>query len=209
MVNVGIRLCRDKKVIGYGLLISACLGISFSYYAEGAFYLVEMLGLSPRAYDLSFIATGASYMAGSTLSKRLTNHHASGKIMTQGLNLIAASSAAFCSLVLLHASIYKLPTDLIVWAVFLSQMVIMFGSGLMISNILALALVDYQHCLGTASSWFGFFYYALISLFTFGMGALHNGTLLPMPLYFLALSIFMLIVRNIMLNHKSLCQLPR
>ena len=68
------------------------------------------------------------------------------------------------------------------------------------SNALALALTDYKWCIGTASSLFGFFYYCLISLFTLGMGFLHNGTLLPMPLYFFCIGLFMLIVQRTMIK---------
>jgi DHA1 family bicyclomycin/chloramphenicol resistance-like MFS transporter len=68
------------------------------------------------------------------------------------------------------------------------------------NNALSLALVNYKHCTGTASSFFGFFYYGLVFLFTFGMGFLHNGTLLPMPLYFLSLSIFMMALNRFMLK---------
>ncbi|MDZ5762771.1 MFS transporter domain protein [Candidatus Cyrtobacter comes] len=81
----------------------------------------------------------------------------------------------------------------------LSQMGCAFGICMATSNALALALVDYKHA--TASSLFGFFYYGLISLFTFFMGFLHDGTLLPMPLYFLGLSCFMMIVNRIFLKN--------
>jgi O-antigen ligase len=57
-----------------------------------------------------------------------------------------------------------------------------------------------KNAIGTASSLFGFFYYCMISFFTFFMGFLHDGTLLPMPLYFLSLSLFMMIVNRIFLK---------
>jgi hypothetical protein len=69
------------------------------------------------------------------------------------------------------------------------------------SSALALALVDYKWCVGTASSLFGFFYYCFISLFTLGMGMLHNGTLLPMPLYFLSIAIFMIVAKKATLRN--------
>jgi DHA1 family bicyclomycin/chloramphenicol resistance-like MFS transporter len=208
MLKTAFTLFRNKKVIGYGLIISACLGISFSYYAEGEFYVVHMLGLSSNAYNLSFIVMGLAYMAGSWLSKLLTKRHHSQKIMVNGIMIIVASNVLFCGLLVIHLSIYKFTSSMIVWTVFSSQIGIMFGSGLIVSNVLTLALVDYKKHLGAASSLFGFFYYALISLFTFGMGALHNGTLLPMPLYFLALSLLILIVQNTMIKSSRVCHQP-
>jgi hypothetical protein len=52
----------------------------------------------------------------------------------------------------------------------ISQMVLTFGICMTTSNALALALVDYKSCTGTASSLFGFFYYCLISLCYAGYG---------------------------------------
>lgn len=82
----------------------------------------------------------------------------------------------------------------------LSQTGSAFGICMATSHALALALVDYKHAIGTASSLFGFFYDCIISLFTFFMGFLHDGTLLPMPLYFLALSCFMITVDRMCLR---------
>ena len=62
---------------------------------------------------------------------------------------------------------------------------------MIMTNALALALVNYKSYAGTAQSLFGLLYYLLISFFTFFMGLLHDGTILPMPLYFLFLSVIM------------------
>jgi hypothetical protein len=78
------------------------------------------------------------------------------------------------------------------------QMFIMFGICIVTSSALAMALKDFKWCIGAASSIFGFFYYLLISLFTFGMGILHDGSLLPMPLYFLSISSLMLVAKRSM-----------
>ncbi len=79
-------------------------------------------------------------------------------------------------------------------------MIIMFGICMCTSNALALALVEYTWCLRIASSLFGFFYYCFISLIILGMGSLHNGTLLPMPLCFLALSIVMVFIEKMLIQ---------
>jgi len=39
-------LLKDTRVVGYGSLVGACLGIFFTYYAEGSFYLIDLLGLT-------------------------------------------------------------------------------------------------------------------------------------------------------------------
>lgn len=200
IIDIACKLVMDKKVIGFGLIVAACNGISFSYFAEGSFYLIKGLGLSPSEYGLSFIAIAVSTMMGGTLSKKLHNSHPSQSIMGYGLWIIATSAAIFSGFSLANHSILQLPNDLMIAITIISQMVMMFGICMATSNALALALVDYKWCIGTASSLFGFFYYCLISLFTLGMGFLHNGTLLPMPLYFLALSCFMMVANRILLR---------
>ena len=83
-----------------------------------------------------------------------------------------------------------------------SQMISAFGICMATSNALALALLNYKHAIGTASSLFGFFYYCLISLFTFFMGYLHNGTLLPMPIYFFTLGCLMMMINHTLLRSR-------
>ena len=200
ILEISSSLLKNKKVIGFGLIVSACNGISFSYFAEGSFYLIKILGLTPSEYGLSFIAIAAATMMGGILSKKLHNHHTAKTIMGYGLVIILASASIFSLFTVIHTNILPLSTNLMIGITILSQMSIMFGICMATSNALALALVDYKWCIGTASSLFGFFYYCLISLFTLGMGALHNDTLLPMPLYFLGISLFMLIVQKFMIS---------
>lgn len=82
-------------------------------------------------------------------------------------------------------------------------MINVFGICMITGNALAAALVDYRDCIGTASSLFGFFYMAGISLCTLGMGILHDGTLFPMPLYFFAIAIFMQTIYFLMIQKKA------
>ena len=95
-----------------------------------------------------------------------------------------------------------MPRELLIMVTVASQMILVFGVCMATTNALAMALVDYKWCIGTASSLFGFYYYIGISLFTLGMGSLHNGTLLPMPLYFLVISGFLLVVQRILVREK-------
>jgi MFS transporter, DHA1 family, multidrug resistance protein len=201
--DITCKLAMDKKVIGFGLIVGACNGISFSYFAEGSFYLIKGLGLSPSEYGLSFIAIAAATMIGGMFSKKLHNSHTSQSIMGYGLWIIATSAAIFSVFSLVNHSILQLGSGMMIAITIVSQMALMFGVCMATSNALALALTDYKWCIGTASSVFGFFYYCLISLFTLGMGFLHNGTLLPMPLYFFCIGLFMLIVQRTMIKKEG------
>jgi hypothetical protein len=121
--------------------------------------------------------------------------------MRFGLRLMTFATLLF-SIIAFGVSNYALcAANTMIFAAISMQMIIMFGICMATSNALALALVDYKWCTGTASSLFGFFYYLFISLFTFGMGSLHNGTLLAMPVYFFGLSCFMLLVEKCMIRN--------
>jgi MFS transporter, DHA1 family, multidrug resistance protein len=199
--NIAMQLMLDKKVVGFGLIVAGCNGILFSYFAEGAFYLINGLGLSPSHYGLNFTFIAIATMLGGIVSKRLQNKHSSKEIMSYGLFIIAFATTIFSCVALINHNLSDLPSHIMIATTILSQMGCTFGICMATSNALALALVNYKHAIGTASSLFGFFYYCLISLFTFFMGFLHDGTLLPMPLYFLSLSCFMMIVNRICLKN--------
>ena len=198
--NIAKQLVLDKKVLGFGLIVAGCNGILFSYFAEGSFYLIKGLGLSPIHYGLSFTVIAVATMLGGIVSKRLQNKHSSKEIMGYGLLIIAFAATIFSCVATINHNLFALSSHVMIAITILSQMGCAFGICMATSNALALALVDYKHAIGTASSLFGFFYYFLISLFTFFMGFLHDGTLLPMPLYFLALSCFMMVVNRICLK---------
>lgn len=202
LFNVATMLLKDTRVIGLGLIVAASNGISFSYFAEGSFYLIKLLGLSPSQYGLSFIAIAFGGMLGGITSKKLHNHHTSKVIMGYGILITVIASTIFSSLILLNMQ-FIMPKCYLIAITVTSQMIMVFGICMITSNSLALALVDYKWCIGTASSLFGFFYYCCISLVTLFMGVLRNGTLLPMPLYFFSICIFMLCVQKTMIHQHQ------
>lgn len=196
LLKIAFSLIQDKKVVGFGMIVAGCNGILFSYFAEGSFYLIKGLGLSPSQYGFSFALTAGATMMGGMLSRKMHVRHSSKKIMEYGLVIIWGATTVFSIIALVNHALVPLPLPLMIATTLLSQMSIAFGICMATSNALALALTDYKHAIGTASSLFGFFYYGWISLFTLGMGALHNGALLPMPLYFWALSLLMMLIKQ-------------
>lgn len=200
LMAVTQNLFRDKRVIGFGLIIAVCNAITFIYFAEGAFYFIKILGLSPSQYGLSFIPIAVFTMLGGIVSKYLHNWRTSEAIMGYGIQLIMAAASLFSIITFCFVKYAMFSPCTMIFAAISMQMMIMFGICMVNATALALALVDYQWCVGTALSLFGCFYFLCVSLFTFGMAWLHNGTLLVMPFYFFALSGFMLLVQRYMLR---------
>ncbi len=186
------RMAQDKKVIGFGLLVASGNGIGFSYYAEGPFYMMELLGLTPSEYGLTFVGIALAFFVGGLINRKLHSTHDSLSILGYGLTAALIGGLLLAGLVVLIED----KTQLMVGT--LTCLMIMMGGIAMINNnSMSLALVNYKNCIGTASSLFGCFYYAVASLFTLGMGSLHmDHTALPMPLFFLGIAVFMVFVRG-------------
>lgn len=205
LLKITLTLLQDKKVLGFAVIIGGCNGMGFSYFAESSFDLIHILEMSPTAYGFTYVAISASMLLGGFTSKKLQDTLKAIDIMGRGIKIILISCLVFSVLMLLGTTVIKTPNFILASIIVISQMAIMYGSRMVIANSLALALVDYKWCTGTASSIFGFIYYCIISLVTFGMGLLHNGTLLPMPLYFLVIAGLMAIVSgNLVRKLKTL-----
>ena len=83
------------------------------------------------------------------------------------------------------------------------MMIIFLSIAIFSPNALFLALQHRKTSIGTISAIFGFTYYILASIFTYIMGILHNGTIVPMPMYFFALTLLLFFVGRCKTNHDE------
>jgi predicted MFS family arabinose efflux permease len=203
IIDTALQLIKDKKVITYGLIVAGCNGILFSFYAEGSFYMIELLELMPSTYGASFIGMSLAGVTGGFISRRMHNQHSSITILNRGLIIMVIGSSFFMITTIIFGMLGSIPKSLSITLTISSMMIIGLGCALAIPNSLSVALEDYKHAVGTASSLFGFFYYVVISLLTLGMGILHNGTLYPMPIYFTAIAVLMWIVFSLGITKKN------
>ena len=185
-----IRFFKNPKVLTYGFLIGAINGILFSYYAEAPFIFIEKFGLSPSIYGfLGIVIAGASIL-GALLSKKLLSTHKAEWIITLGLRIMLLGSV----LLLISSYTSFLPKWIQFTAILISIFTTLLGTGTALPNCLSLALVDFQDVIGSAGAIFSLGYYLLVSLITFGMSSLHNGTLYIMPIYFIGLGLVMVLL---------------
>ncbi|MHC0449194.1 MAG: multidrug effflux MFS transporter [Candidatus Lariskella arthropodorum] len=197
ITGVMLQMRQDRKVLGFAVIIGICNGILFSYFAEGAFYLIKLLGLSPSQYGFSFTMIAVSAMLGGLISNRLQGLIPQIKIMKYGILVMVFSTICFTVFIMIYHFNSTLSESVLIRIIIISQMILRVGATMVVGNALSLGLADYTKCIGTASSIFNFIYYMLISLCTFIMGALHDGTLIPMPLYFLCLTLLMFYIYKI------------
>lgn len=188
MGSVLLRLLKDKRVLSCAWIIGAINGILFSYYAEAPFIFIRLIGISPGEYGWLGLFIGSASLMGSLLSRRLGKNLSATQITNIGCVIMLISSISLClfSATNLINQAHVLRSILLVM---LPTSGIILGScSLIIPVLISTALVRHKESLGTASALFGLSYYLLIAFFTWLMGALHNGTIIPMPFYFLGLS---------------------
>lgn len=75
MLEVIKVMHKDTKVIYYGLIVAGCNGIGFSFYAEGPFFLMEVLNMQTSDYGLSYIIISLGSLVGGFVAKYLQNKH--------------------------------------------------------------------------------------------------------------------------------------
>lgn len=184
------RFLKNKKVLTYGFLIGAINGVLFSYYAEAPFIFMEYFRLSAAIYGLLGVVIALALIIGSMLSKRWLAIWQPEKIIFKGIQIMLVGAV-----ILLTLSFFNFIPGVIQFSCYLIGIFItLIGTGTALPNCLSLALVDFQDVIGSAGGIFSLYYYLLVSLITLGMSVLHNGTLWAMPLYFIGIGIFMLIL---------------
>ncbi|WP_339288597.1 multidrug effflux MFS transporter [Paenibacillus sp. FSL E2-0201] len=178
------RMLALPRVLVFGLLIGGINGVLFSYYAEAPFIFIEHFNISPGVYGFLGIIVALASIIGAMISKRLLTVYAPEKIIHIGC--LVMTSGAF--LLTIAGSLVSLPDMIVMVSILITLFVMLMGAGIALPNCLSLALVNFQDVVGTAGAIFSLGYYLLVSLATWGMSALHNGSLLTMPIYFLGIS---------------------
>ncbi|WP_042474983.1 multidrug effflux MFS transporter [Bacillus ndiopicus] len=185
------RLMTNKRVIVFGLLIGGLNGVLFSYYAEAPYLFIEVFGFSPSIYGLLGCAVAGATVIGSFISKYWLGTRVPEEIIKNGL-LIALVGACFIFVI---SKVFVNPTLLQAILFICGIFVLLMGVGVALPNCLSLALVDFGDVIGTAGAIFGLGYYMLVSLLTFIMSQLHNGSIVVMPLYFIVLLLVLLLAK--------------
>ncbi len=181
----GRRMIRDPWVLGLAVAVGCGNGIYFSYFAEASFVLIKVLGLSPFQYGTTFWATASMAFLAAML--RVFSRTPAQRSVLHGLLITTVSAALTAFLATLWVWAGTGPNILAVIILVAGQSGMAFGLSLSNGSCLAIALERYRSCTGTASSLFGFTYYIIASGSTGIMALLHNGSILPMPLWFLTL----------------------
>ncbi|EJQ02103.1 multidrug effflux MFS transporter [Bacillus paranthracis] len=186
------RLITNPKVVTYGLLIGGANGVLFSYYAEAPFIFIEYFQLSPSMYGFLGIVVAK-------VSKRLLATYKPEKIIYIGC-LVMTGGAILLSVI---TFVGPNPNAIYMVVFLVAMFILLLGIGVALPNCLSLALVDFQDVIGTAGALFSLGYYVIVTMTIWGMSQLHTGSLLVMPLYFLAIVVIMTVFTKVFILGKQ------
>ncbi len=191
MRQLSQQMLSSCQLWGHILLIGGTNGIVFGFYQEAPFVFIDQLGMQPAHYGFFGILIASAII----LAARISYKSGKDSLIQKGTACILVGG-----ITLMLAPLNLLVAVPALFLVFL-------GVGLIIPNSLSHALKPYSHAAGTAGSIFGGSYYILVAGFTWGMGAMHNGSSLPLPIYITILGLIIAcgcyMIRNNEWSHSS------
>lgn len=184
LFKVTWRLLKDPVVWAYGILIGGINGILFGYYSEAPFIFMEHFGYSSVKYGSLGMTLALASLIGAIIVNFLVKYIKSETIAILGLVFSSIAS------LLLLVSLQFNQAYLMIIGFFL----IFLGLNTTLPITLNLALKGYEDVIGSASGIFSFGYYLIVSLLTYLVSFIHNGTIWALPSFILAVSLIMLVV---------------
>lgn len=193
------RMIRDPFILFISFFIAAHNGILFGLHAEAPFILIDILHMSPSNYGLIGLILGSSVFIGSNINTRLLRRYSPFALNAVGTTLMFFSFALLVAILPLFSALNP-SVALTVFLVLVGVSIV--GMGISLPNCLSVALKDYRHAAGSAGAILGLIYYVMIGGLMAIMSTIHNGTIWPMPIYFLILSA-LLVAGSLVLSRRE------
>lgn len=184
LLRVTWRLLKDPIVWAYGILIGGINGILFGYYSEAPFIFMEHFGYSSVKYGSLGMTLALASLIGATIVNFAIKYIRAETIALLGLTFSTISG------LLLLISLQFDQAYLMIVGFFL----IFLGLNTTLPITLNLALKGYEDVIGCASGIFSFGYYLIVSLLTYLISFIHDGTIFALPSFIFVISLIMLII---------------
>jgi len=167
-----LRLLRDRTFIGHTLTGGIAMAGMFAYISGSPFVLIELYGVAPEHYGWVFGLNAAGFILLGQLNARLVIRQGPAFWLRRAVVAYAAAG-----LVLLLVGAFQ-PKALPVLMVPLFCAIALLGG--IVPNASACALAGQGANAGSASALMGSLQFILAALASSSVGALHNGTVVPM-----------------------------
>ena len=165
-------LLRDRRLVGFVLVVGLGGGAMLGYIAGSSFVLQEVYGASPQLYGVLFAANAVFLVVGAQVNAHLLSTRS-----PRGLLRVGVATMVIAGLSLLV--IVSLP-DPGLGAVMAPLMLLMLSWSFIQANALALALVDHPDTAGTAAALLGVGQYAFGAVMAPLVGLGGDSTAVPM-----------------------------
>jgi DHA1 family bicyclomycin/chloramphenicol resistance-like MFS transporter len=172
-----VALAKSASFHGYVLCAAFGSGSFFVFLGGGPHAVVTIMDRSSAAFGLWFAFSSVGYMAGNFFTSRLSMRYGVDRMIWWGLTIQGVGAAAAIALAALaHA-----------WGpaiIFLPQLVLGFGNGVMLPNAIAGAVSVRPQAAGTASGFLGCIQMTIGAAFVQlgGLVLVGASTVLPMAL---------------------------
>ncbi len=164
-------LTRREFVAPFLLQVAVHIGI-MAWITNSAFVLIRGQGVSASAYSLLFALVMLGQIAGAYGNSRLVQRFGIVAMMRAGSALAALAGLAALGLALAGVGH---------WAALVApQALYMLASGLILPNATAAALSPFPESAGTAASLMGTLQFAIAAAVGIAIGALYDGSALPL-----------------------------
>jgi DHA1 family bicyclomycin/chloramphenicol resistance-like MFS transporter len=166
------RLLKDHRFVGYALTGGCVSAGLLSYIAGSPFVFIDLYGVAPQRYGWIFGANALGMVCVAQLNRRLLKWYKGDTILSAILSIIALSGI---SLAVIAATGAGGMVGLLV-----PLFVCIASGGLVFPNSAAAAMAPYGSMAGSASAVMGTVQFAVGASAGMLVGALQNGTALPM-----------------------------
>ena len=167
-----VQLLADRRFIGYALAGGFLMAGMFAYISGSPFVVIELYGVSPQQYGWIFGANALGLIIASQLNRWLLERYRGDTILFATLAVAAAAS-----LVLVLVAALGLGG---LAGLLLPLFICIASVGLVGPNTMAAAMAPYGRVAGSASALLGTLQFVVGAIASIVVGALYNGTALPM-----------------------------
>jgi DHA1 family bicyclomycin/chloramphenicol resistance-like MFS transporter len=166
------RLLRDRAFMRYNLSGALVISGMFAYIFGSPFVFMQIYGVRPERYGWLFGLNSLGLIAASQLNRALLARFAGGGILPRALVVTAAAGVALLAAASTGAG--GLPGLLLPLFVYISSL------GFVLPNVLAAALAHQGRHAGSAAALLGTVQFGAGAVVGMLLGALGNGTAVPM-----------------------------
>jgi MFS transporter, DHA1 family, multidrug resistance protein len=186
------ELASHRSFLGYVLASASAYAGMFAYFAGSPFVFIQLYGIPAERYGFLFGLNVVGLMAGAALNSRLVLRFGSDALLRIGVTTAALSGIAL--VVVAAAGLGGLPGLVVPIFCFMTSL------SFVGANAMAGALSSFPHMAGTASALAGTIQFAVGALSGAAVGALHDGTALPMGIVIAVAGVASLLLHRLLVR---------